>query len=507
MPLYEASTSLWRACHSSSTPTWMVMPQARSQSARRVAAATAQKKSARDRAGSGVAAMPHSIITGCHEPRNARHRAEHRPPGPERQSRVRLGMGRASRQAGVGCPPARGRRLGRGAPARRLRTLARRRGKGASRTRGCASERFHRDRLREELGQREDAARSRFRRRYAQRRGRDLASRTSLREDAQAPHGFLAREIGVAAPEARRPRGNPAPRQGAGPRGSTHRLRLHLSRAAASSRGLARRKADFTGAPLVITAHDYFAVCPSFVLLNADGAYCGIPEISVCASCLKRHEASFVALSPPTQMGAWRALWGRCLAAADEVRCFSEASRKLFVRAYPDLDPARLTVIPHAVDFVPARKPHVNPAAPLVIGVVGEISIQKGAHVVEEVIARIERESLDARVVLLGLLHSARQSPRLKVTGPYKREDLADLVESNGVNMLFFPSIWPETFSYVVGEMMAMELPIVAFDIGAPAERLRSYSLGRLCAEANGAAALDQVIALHRELSQQKASA
>ncbi len=270
---------------------------------------------------------------------------------------------------------------------------------------------------------------------------------------------------------------------------------------------LARMKADFPGARLVITAHDYFAVCPSFVLLNADGAYCGIPEISVCASCLKRHEASFVALSPPTQMGAWRALWGRCLAAADEVRCFSEASRKLFVRAYPDLDPARLTVVPHAVDFVPGRKPRANPAAPLVIGVVGEISMQKGAHVVEEVIDRIERESLDARVVVLGLLHSARKSPRLKVTGPYKREDLVDLVESNGVNMLFFPSIWPETFSYVVGEMMAMELPIVAFDIGAPAERLRSYSLGRLCAEANGAAALDQLIALHRELSQQKASA
>ena len=270
---------------------------------------------------------------------------------------------------------------------------------------------------------------------------------------------------------------------------------------------LARMKADYPLARLVVTAHDYFSICPSFVLLDSEGKYCGIPEISRCDPCLKRHEASFVALSPPTEMGAWRALWGRCLAAADEVRCFSEASRKLFLRAYPDLEPAKLTVIPHAVEFVPPRKPRVNPSAPLVVGVIGEISVQKGALVVEQMLDRIEAESLDVRVVVLGLLHSARKSQRLKVTGPYKRDDLADLIEANGINALLFPSIWPETFSYVVGEMMALGLPIVAFDIGAPAERLRSYPLARLCPEANGAAVLDHLMGLHRELSQKKASA
>jgi hypothetical protein len=270
---------------------------------------------------------------------------------------------------------------------------------------------------------------------------------------------------------------------------------------------LARMKADYPLARLVVTAHDYFSICPSFVLLDSEGKYCGIPEISRCDPCLRRHEASFVALSPPTEMGAWRALWGRCLAAADEVRCFSEASRKLFLRAYPGLEPAKLTVIPHAVEFVPPRKPRVNPSAPLVVGVIGEISVQKGALVVEQMLDRIEAESLDVRVVVLGLLHSARKSQRLKVTGPYKRDDLADLIEANGINALLFPSIWPETFSYVVGEMMALGLPIVAFDIGAPAERLRSYPLARLCPEANGAAVLDHLMGLHRELSQKKASA
>jgi glycosyltransferase involved in cell wall biosynthesis len=270
---------------------------------------------------------------------------------------------------------------------------------------------------------------------------------------------------------------------------------------------LANMKSEYPQAKLIVTTHDYLCACPSFVLLDADGKFCGIPEISQCDACLRRHEASFVALSPPTKMGAWRALWGRCLAAADEVRCFSEASRTLLLRAYPRLEPAKATVVPHTMDFTPTRRPRVDPTAPLVVGVIGEISPQKGAHVIEEIIDRIERDSLDVRVVVIGVLHSRRKSPRLRVTGAYQRDELAGLIESNAVNVLLFPSVWPETFSYVVGEAMALGMPIVAFDLGAPAERLRSYPLARLCAETSGAAALDRLIALHRELSQQKASA
>ena len=81
------------------------------------------------------------------------------------------------------------------------------------------------------------------------------------------------------------------------------------------------------------------------------------------------------------------------------------------------------------------------------------------------------------------------------------------LIESHGVNMVLFPSIWPETFSYVVGELTHMAVPIVAFDLGAPAERLRTYAHARLVAEVSAEAALDTAIAFHRERSERRASA
>jgi glycosyltransferase involved in cell wall biosynthesis len=269
---------------------------------------------------------------------------------------------------------------------------------------------------------------------------------------------------------------------------------------------LARMRAEFPASRLTVTAHDYFAICPSFVLLNDQGRYCGVPEISECNRCLRAHPASYVALSPPTEIGPWRALWGRCLDAADEIRCFSESTREHLRRAYPALPLARVTVIPHRQDYVPARLPRVVRGAP-VIGVIGEISPQKGAGIVRDIVSRIERENLDARVVVLGTLNLAHRSPKLQVTGAYRREELVDLIEKHGVNLLLFPSIWPETFSYVVAEMVALRLPIVAFDLGAPAERLRHHPLARLCAEVSGEAALATLLDFHRQLALRDASA
>jgi glycosyltransferase involved in cell wall biosynthesis len=263
---------------------------------------------------------------------------------------------------------------------------------------------------------------------------------------------------------------------------------------------LARMRRRHSATRITVTVHDFFTACPSFVLLDADGRYCGIPDVRECERCLRKHEATYVAFSPPTKIGPWREAWGRCLEAADEVRCFSESTRVLLIRAYPWLARDRTTVIPHRVDFSP-RRPRVRHAGPLVIGVMGQINAQKGARVVAGIAERIEQQHPNVRVVVLGTLEAPFRPSCLTVTGEYKREDLPDLIEAHGINMFLFPSIWPETFSYVVAEMTALELPVVAFDLGAPAERLRSYRLARLCGEVGVDSALETMLAFHRELA------
>ena len=262
---------------------------------------------------------------------------------------------------------------------------------------------------------------------------------------------------------------------------------------------LARQRAEHPGLRLILTVHDFFMVCPSFILLDADGRYCGIPALETCDSCLSRHGSRYVALSPPTRMGPWRALWGRSLQAADEVRCFSQDSLQLLRRAYPTLDPERLRVVPHRLDFAPARRPRLPVAAPLVVGVLGNISHQKGAGILKELLEHSERQRRDLRLVVLGTLELPSSSPRLTVTGPYRHEDLVERIEAHGINLFLFPSICPETFSYTVSELMILQLPIVAFDLGAPAERLRTYPHARLVPVVDAAAALTTLVEFHQQ--------
>ena len=127
--------------------------------------------------------------------------------------------------------------------------------------------------------------------------------------------------------------------------------------------------------------------------------------------------------------------------------------------------------------------------------------MQKGALVLRDMVREIEREDHDIRVVVIGTLDAAPDSARLVVTGNYRRDDLASLVEAHRVNMFFFPSICPETFSYVIEEMMRLDLPIVAFDLGAPAERLRNYAASRLCDEVSAQAALAALVEYHAQLT------
>ena len=140
------------------------------------------------------------------------------------------------------------------------------------------------------------------------------------------------------------------------------------------------------------------------------------------------------------------------------------------------------------------------------IGIIGQISVQKGAQVVKEMLARIDRDHPDVRVVVIGALDIPVSSPRLEVTGTYRHEDLIDLIEAHRINLFFFPSICPETFSYVTEEMIRMELPIVAFDLGAPGDRLRGYAKARLCAEVSAESALATLFAFHDELAAKEVS-
>ncbi|HWS66620.1 MAG TPA: glycosyltransferase [Steroidobacteraceae bacterium] len=231
------------------------------------------------------------------------------------------------------------------------------------------------------------------------------------------------------------------------------------------------------GIPLTIMMHDYFPICPSYTLIDKDGNYCGVPEnLDVCDSCIKGMPPELMHHRPAfANAREWRTGWGEFMHAASEIRCFSQSSREIVVRAYPDLEP-KCSVVPHSVEFRGRRIARIPYIGHLHIGVVGGINHAKGRSVLQSLIQHIETKGLTHRLSVVGQMDI--RVAGIVETGRYDLERLPDILEELGVNVILIPSVWPETFSYVTSEMMALGLPVACFDLGAPAERVKSYSKG-----------------------------
>ena len=127
------------------------------------------------------------------------------------------------------------------------------------------------------------------------------------------------------------------------------------------------------------------------------------------------------------------------------------------------------------------------------IAVVGQITAPKGAKIVQDLTLLLQERSPRARLTLVGTLAAPNiQLPdTVLVTGPYDKEGLADVLHNLGVTIGLIPSIWPETFHYVTQELINLSLPLVCFDLGAPAERIGTWEHGMVAKEVSAQAALD----------------
>ena len=265
--------------------------------------------------------------------------------------------------------------------------------------------------------------------------------------------------------------------------------------------GLRRR----TGAVLRVAIHDFLPVCPSQHLVDAGGKFCGIPELRECRTCLAAHRDGFVSLFASRDIDAWRRDWLELLGGADEILCFSESSRLLLLRAYPGLPCEKMAIVPHQIGAAVNARPVMPAKKPLHIGVVGNITVHKGALVVRDLAREIARRGLATKIAVIGSIDIAALPDCLSETGAYEPQQLPGLIESSGANVFLFPSICPETFSYVTEELIRLAAPLVCFRWGAPAERVGRYDRGRVLDYSGSRKLLDDLLEFHDRLASRPA--
>ena len=235
------------------------------------------------------------------------------------------------------------------------------------------------------------------------------------------------------------------------------------------------------GVGITVHWHDHFMLCPTRHLLDSTDRYCGAPEPSFCSGCLPKNLNCRDAQLRQVSMKGWREAWVELLEQVSEVRTFSPSSQRLLMQTWPDRS-LPMTLVPHDTSHISDNPIARVAEEPLHIGVIGRIGKHKGASRVAQLAHYLASIESQVRISVFGVLEEPAPKKIVQQTGLYNAEELGNLCRDSGVNVFWLPSICPETFSYVLHEMKAMGLPILAYDVGAQADYLVDYPKGQVVA-------------------------
>ena len=225
--------------------------------------------------------------------------------------------------------------------------------------------------------------------------------------------------------------------------------------------------------PFDVTVHDYYGICPQINLLPwRHSLYCGEPDIAGCNACIA-HRSSHGARDIVT----WRAEQAWQFKDAERVFCPS-------VDALSRLDrhglAANAVLAPHeAVEAGPWPLRAVPPSkGKMKIAVLGTLVDHKGGRTVASVAELVDPKTTE--IHLIGHTDgpfSEQALKRMKTTGRYDDADLPNIIETISPHLIWFPAVWPETFSYTLSAAINAGIPVAATEIGAHQERLAGRPL------------------------------
>lgn len=207
--------------------------------------------------------------------------------------------------------------------------------------------------------------------------------------------------------------------------------------------------------------HDHHCVCSrNNAVLLMNEKYCGLE----CKNCKLKKESE-----------KWCAMWKKYFSVVDEVVCFSNSSKKILLSVYSILN-EKIKVIPHSMDY--CKFTPLNLQNVCNIAVVGNCSnIPKGKNIIKKLVKAIKKAK-KRKLYIVGKspFFFYKNSRFVKYTGKYDLNDLPEILKSGQIGVIVFTSIWPETFSYAISELMKLNVYIVSLNLGAQGEKLTNYS-------------------------------
>ncbi|WP_439597842.1 glycosyltransferase family 4 protein [Falsiroseomonas sp.] len=228
-------------------------------------------------------------------------------------------------------------------------------------------------------------------------------------------------------------------------------------------------------ARIVVTLHDFFALCPQEgQLLTTDGRLCPGPSADGCRRCFPGRGSTDLVLREIAVRGA--------MAGVDLLLAPSDFLRDRFIAA--GWDGARIEVMRNGIAEGPAAPPRLAPDGRRDrFGFFGHINRFKGSMVALAASARLSRQGVAHDLALHGgtafqpddflenFKAALEAAPDARHHGLYTAADMPARMAA--VDWVVMPSIWWENAPLVVQEAFRHGRPVICGDVGGMAESVR----------------------------------
>ena len=227
--------------------------------------------------------------------------------------------------------------------------------------------------------------------------------------------------------------------------------------------------------PYIITLTDFFLICPKINLITSKGSLCNGPNSGTkCNASCSELNNNYIRYRLEKAK--------EILENARHVFSPSKFVQKIFQH---ELKQIQIEINPHGISLVNLSKPNkfTEEKNKLVLAYLSRITEIKGIRVLIEAFSRIESDDIVLKIYGAGeekylnnLQESVKGDERIIFLGEYDSSQLISIYQQ--IDLSIIPSLCYETFSMVLHESLACNVPVLVSGIGALAEKIRSGENG-----------------------------
>lgn len=222
------------------------------------------------------------------------------------------------------------------------------------------------------------------------------------------------------------------------------------------------------GAYSIISLHDLYMLCPSINMIY-DGKYCEEIKPENCEKCfVEKHRIT------ENILDNWRKNAHQILQKFNQIIVPSENTKKLFLSAYPDL---KIDVIEHGIDVYQIKQKKAEKKETFDIAFVGVMAKHKGSKILQKLLQKNDNSNIKIHFFGKGFEEELEATQQCIHHGEYQRKELPQKLVDNQIDLVCMFSVCPETYSYTLSETYMAKVPVLAYNLGAIADRIQQYNL------------------------------